>query len=187
MTIQEDTIIFTYHSELSSKILYGLGWVLLLLLFVVELIVGIWIYDTWEEILKSAFTIAGIMLPVVICLWVIAFVQKNKQLKGLSITISPEGVTDSKGRRIPMADIDHCHLEYHDSIPYNKETPRKYSGYPEYLVVLLKSGKTKKLKIRFYDAPSDPESVDFHETANRILDIPGLFTERTVVHEKETI
>lgn len=185
MTIKEDTIIFTYNAEISSKIFYGLGWLLLFFLFVSEVIVGIWVYDTWQEILTSAFTIAGIVLPVVILLWVIAFVQKKRQLNGLFITISPEGITDSKGRLIPIADIDHCHLEYHDTIPYNQKTPRKYSGYPEYLVILLKSGKTKKLKIRMYDAPSDPESVYFHETANRILGIM-LFTERTVVHEKET-
>lgn len=187
MSIQGNTIIFKYNARYSYKLLFWLGWILLVLLFVANLIVDNWRYDTWKEIFLSACKTVGLVFPAILILWVVAFIQKMKQIKKLSISISPEGVTDSKGRLIPMKDIDHCHLEYNDYIPYYKDTPMPYSATPENLVILLKTGKTQKIKIRLYDAPSDPESVDFHQTANRILGIPCLFTERVVVHVKGVI
>lgn len=184
MTIQGNTIIFNHNTKAISKILFWIGLFFVLVPFVVSFIVGICIYSSWKENVLHTLEYTGILFSATICLWVVAFIQKRKQNKGLFISISPQGVTDSKGNLIPISDIDHCHLEYHKLVMSNMTASPTDVGFPEYLVVLLKSGKTRKIKIRSYEAPSHQESLCFHDTANRILNIPYLFTERELVSER---
>lgn len=176
MEDDEKAIILNYNPQRSIKVLFWVGLLMLIVLFLIEVFIGIWDGLTWMENLNNAFIMVEVMLPVSIVLWVIAFIKRWKMEKGLFISISPKGVTDSKGRLIPIADIDHCHLLYHST------TSATHKSMPavtlEYLVVQMKSGKQKKFKIRNFDIP---ECILDHDEANEQLGI-SLFTKKETVH-----
>ena len=145
MKTQENTIIVHYNAKLGIMVLFRLGLLFLVMMFIVGLFVGLFLDYNWKESFLNAFEYAGIMLPVSLVLWLIAFILKRKQDKDYSICFSPEGITDAKGRFIPIGEIEHCHLVYHSSTSVSNKNSMAFVTL-EYLFIQLKSGKQKKIK-----------------------------------------
>ena len=149
------------------------------MMFIVGLLVGLFFDYNWNESFENAFIYAGIMLPVSLVLWLIAFVLKMKQDKGYFICISPEGITDAKGRFIPIGEIEHCHLVYHSSTSISNKNSMAFVTL-EYLAVQLKSGKLKKIRMSHYELP---DFMNDYDEVNEFLGV-SLFTEKETVHVK---
>ena len=177
MNNQEKTIVINYNARLGSKVLNMLGLSFLVMMFIIGLLVGLFMDYNWKGSFQNAFIYAGIMFPVSLVLWLIAFIQKWKQDKGYSICISPKGITDAKGRFIPIGEIEHCHLVYHSSTSVSNKNGMAFVTL-EYLSIQLKSGKQKKIKMSNYELP---EFMNYSDQVNNILGV-SLFTEKETVH-----
>lgn len=179
MNNQEKTIVINYNARLGSKVLNWLGLSFLVMMFIVGLLVGLFIDYNWKESFQNAFLYAGIMFPVSLVLWLIAFFQRMKQDKGYFICISPEGITDAKGRFISIEEIEHCHLVYHSSTSVSNKNSMAFVTL-EYLLIQLKSGKQKKIRMSNYELP---DFMNYYDRINEILGV-SLFTEKETVHVK---
>ena len=172
MIIKGNTIYFNYNSKGNAKKCFWFG--LSVILFMLVLYTAKPSSLTWKENLSVWFSAFWWMLPVAVLFFVIAFVQKNRENKGLFIGISPKGITDIKGRMISIADIDHCCLRY--SFLSSKLGDQPSPTTPaKLLIVYFKNKKKKKIPLNLYDAPVFKEGYYFHTKANKTLDI-NLFT-----------
>lgn len=176
MPANENTIVFNYNAKNSVKFYFRFGLAILLIMFVVGIVIGFLIHDNWKESLLITLKCVGFVFPVTLLFWIFALIEKRNLKKNLTITISPEGITDAKGRLIPIGDIEHCHLVYQSTTMGTMDN--NPSVTVEDLLVQLKSGKKKKIKIKDFDIPACVKSPNL---ANDILGIP-LFTKREVIH-----